>query len=313
MKIPGASPGVFNWIARWLYARYQNLWVRYLLAPVLLGLPPAISTAFYSNQVFRLAVLEYFPFSVLLLDYVVPAIVLSALYPAIVLAFSKSVIKRATSQSVDVDGLLALLTTIDDIVGCKEQRFAKHCRNRQGLTEQNAFRTITDPMQQIAEIVRGICNLFNATRVNKNRGLIRVTLAVIQDGQVIDIPVYFPRDEPVRAGLPVLNHEDSAIIAALRTRKIVIIENIENELKRPIRKRRFAASGHEQDDKGSLICFPVAHNGTNDIPYVISIHCDEPSYFKREFSELYEHSLQRFALRLSLEHSLLLLKEELCE
>ena len=36
------------------------------------------------------------------------------------------------------------------------------------------------------------------------------------------------------------------------------------------------------------------------------------NYFKKEFSEIYKHSLQRFALRLSLEYSLLLIKENHC-
>jgi len=116
----------------------------------------------------------------------------------------------------------------------------------------------------------------------------------------------------VAATLDQLNHPTSGIQVAWRTKEILIIEDIRKEIAKAPAKRRFSPVGLEREDSGSLICYPVRHAGTNSIPFVFSIHCDQANYFKEDFADVWEHSLERFACRLSLEYSLQLVKEELC-
>jgi hypothetical protein len=307
VKYPKGGKGAYARFARWLFEIYKNPWVQYGLTPVLLAVPPAAVTTFYGNQIFRTAVLGLVPpVGVFLTEYVIGVIIAAALYPALLLAFAKSIIKRVDSRGLNVEGLLTLLATIDQIVGCKAQRFGKYATNNNTLTRENVFDELAQPLTQIAENVRGICELFNATRTDgRKHSLIRVVLAAITDGKITALPVHYPSDEPVRSGIEALNSPFSGIMTAVKKGKIIVIENIEKELKTPKGKRRFVDVGVQEDNIGSLICYPVHHTETRTIPFVISIHCDEPGYFKEEFVELYQHSLQRFALRLSLEYSYL--------
>ena len=228
-------------------------------------------------------------------------IALTGFYPIFLLGVGKEIYKRAETNGLNVEGLLALINSLDQIVGYKNNRFTNHSKNVDGLTKEKAFCEITQPKTQIEEIVRSICGFFNATQTKKTKSLIRVTLAEIQDGRVASVPLFFPSDEPLRASLADLNNSKSAILIAAKEREMVLIEDIKKELQKPVRKRRYFDTGNDQDNSGSIICYPVYHAKNTAYPYVISIHSNEPRYFKNEFKQLYEHSLQRFALRLSVE------------
>lgn len=132
-----------------------------------------------------------------------------------------------------------------------------------------------------------------------------------KDGKISNIPVHYPADEPVRSSIDALNHPNSSILTACRTRKIVVVEDTEIEgAKKDGEDKIYVDTGSSKE--GSLICYPVAHVPTQEVPFVISIHCDQKGYFRKDYTETYELNLQRFALRLSLEYSLLLIKEKIC-
>lgn len=314
MKIPKGSSKKFDRAAKWLVDLYTSHWaVKYAAGPLLLALPPAIITALYSNPAAKDWLAITHPhISQILTEYFWFFIAFAAIYPTIVLKVAQMIAKRADSNGLSVDGLLALLASLDAIVGCKEARFAKQAASTAPLTKEEAFCKVTNPDTQIAEIVREVCNLFNATRTDKKKNLIRVTLAVIKDDKITEIPIYYPADEPVRSPIESLNKPCSAIQTAIKSKKLVVIEDIRKELQRPHKKRRFIDTGNEVDNAGSIICYPIIYSKTGKIPFVISVHCNDAGYFKNDFKDLYEHSLQRFALRLSLEYSLLQIKEKLC-
>jgi hypothetical protein len=174
------------------------------------------------------------------------------------------------------------------------------------------FEKITDPMTQISEIIREISVFFNVTKKLKSRALIRVTLAVMKDGKVSSLPIWFPTDEPIKASLSALNSPRLTFINAAKQKQLIIIPDIKKELSKTKKLRKFEESENLEDNAGSMICYPVYFNCSSSIPYVISIHCDEPGYFKNEFKSLYQHTLDRFSLRLNVEHSLFIMKETLC-
>jgi len=289
-------------------------WFRYLLKPGVLGIPPLLVTAFYSNKTFGQYVTSNLPVVAQFLNaQAIWAIVCAAIYPGIVVALSQSVSQRVQSKGPNVENLLALLATLDGVVGAKLNRFADFVRNTQSLGKESAFCTITSPEKQIEELIRGVCTFFIATQPDKPRRLIRVVLAVLEEGKVTALPIFFPQDEPVRATIEELNEPRSAIQLAAKGKKILIVEDIAKEVKKREAKRRFAPSGNEDDQFGSLICYPIVYNHTGIVPYVISIHCEEEGFFKHEEAALYELFLQRFALRICLEYSLQQIKGALCE
>jgi hypothetical protein len=75
------------------------------------------------------------------------------------------------------------------------------------------------------------------------------------------------------------------------------------------RKAAFVITDPERaDDEGAMICYPVSH-GALGTPYVLTVSASEAGHFKKEHRKLYEAVLYRFAIRICLEHSLMLMKE----
>lgn len=314
MKYPKGSQSWGDRFCKWLAAIYSKWVVRTIIVPLALVVPPAVITTLYTNEsvkgFLRVNLPDIFNFiapigheNVLWFNFFV------LVYPAIFVAVGAWIAHKAESNGLSVTGLLALLTSLDQIVGVKNTRFEKHLSNTK-LTKETAFEAITDPMIQISEIVRSICDFFNATRNEKSKPLIRVTLAVMKGRKITDLPVFFPTDEPIRSSIASLNSPKSAIVTAAKTKQLVLVSDISKELALPESKRKFVDTGNVVDNAGSIICYPI--RTSSGVSYVVSIHCEEPGYFKNEFKDLYEHSLQRFALRMSVEHSLLLMKEKLC-
>lgn len=312
MKTPQGGTGWYDRVAQYLYRFYQQTWVKNFVGPLLIAAPPGLVTAFYANQAFRAGVTNNLPpVAEFLTENALWVVVVSAFYTPFLLAVARSILHRVDAKSITVNTLLRLNQALDRVVGCKEQRFSNHANRVAQLTKDTAFCTITQPDSQIAELVRGICEFFNAERGDDSTTLIKVILAELRNGQVTKIPVHYPEDEPVRASLDKLNDTRSGILTACKTCEVVVIESIAAELKKPRWERRFANAGNDGDNVGSLICYPVTYG--SDVPFVISIHCERDGHFKDSKKKVYEHTLERFALRIRLEYSLLLMKEALCE
>jgi hypothetical protein len=315
MRFPKNNKGFFNGLAFAIHGYWQHsVWIRWLLTPLITGVVPALTVAYYSSRVFGDMVKQHFPAFTAWLDAYAWLVLISAfIYPSLLIAIARFVMHRVNSNGINQNILLSLIAVLDRIVGCKAKRFGDYvaARSKNSSENKDPFETITQPQLQIAEITRGVCELFNVLLAEaKPRTLIKVVLAEIQGGKVVDTPIFFPEDEPVRVGVKILNQPESAIMTALRTKKMVIIESTKKELQKK-QNRRYVAS--EEDDKDadcSLICFPIRHEATKSIPFVLSIHSDEAGVFRKENSELYEHLLGRFERRISLEYSLMKIKAE---
>jgi hypothetical protein len=314
MQVPKGIAGRYNTFARWIFKIYKWPLIQFFLAPVLLTLPPVLLTKFTDSEKFHDLVSVHMPSVAQTLDeYYLLTVLLAAVYTFFVLAFAKSVVQRVNVGGLGTSDLLTLIATLDAIVGLKDRRFGYHVKNIDKLAKETLFCDITQPKAQITDIIQGVWHLFDAAKSKETHNLIRVVFAQIVDGKIVDTSLYFPLDETVKASLEDLNNSNSSFLTAFRTKKIVIISDIEAELKKAETKRRYVATGNVKDDSGSVICYPIMHNPTRQIPFVISIHCDERNYFKPEFAEIYKLSLERFELRLSLEYSLMLIKENICE
>lgn len=317
MQYPKNNKGKLNRAAFAIYKFWsRSVWVRWGLAPLVTGVLPAITLAYYNNKIFGGAVRQWAPkFTEWLDSYTWVILVLAFIYPTLLMAFARFVKHRVNSNGINQDVLLSLIAILDRIVGCKARRFGDYLKtlNRQPQSGNigPTFETITQPATQIAEITRGVCELFNVLLAEaKPRTLIKVVLARVEDNKVVDMPIFFPEDEPVRTRVEILNQPESTIMTAVRTKKIVIVESTLKESQKKSGKRYVASEDDDTDFDGSLICFPIRHDLTNSIPFVLSIHSDEAGVFNKEHAELYKHLLGRFENRISLEYSLMKIKEE---
>lgn len=305
----------WNICATYLYSYYSG-WFNVAIINLFVVAPPAIIATLYSNKDVKnflkviLSDESYLNIASIGRDHVILFNTLAFIWPVILISIGAAIAKKAESDAINVDSLFTLIKSLDSIVGIKNKRFHLHANNIGNLTKDTAFENITDPQAQIAEIVKEIGIFFNAIG-KKKKALIRVTLAVMKNGKISSLPIFYPNDEPIKSNLKSLNAANSAFLTAFKSKKTLLISDIKKELKKPENKRKFAETENEEDNSGSMICFPVKVYDSS-IPFVISIHSDEPGYFKDESKEAYEHTLQRFALRLSVENSLLIMKEKLC-
>jgi hypothetical protein len=139
---------------------------------------------------------------------------------------ARLVLHHADANALTAFWLTRLNAAIDRVVGCKVTRFEGHANGNGQLSRETAFCAITNPETQIGELVRGICEFFNAVGPTNEDRLIRVILAQVENGQITRIAFHFPEDERVRASLDVLNDRRSTIQTALRTKEIVVIQSI---------------------------------------------------------------------------------------
>ncbi len=317
MKFPKNNKGILNWVAFEIHKFWmRSVWIRWGLTPFITGAIPALTVAYFSNRTFGEMVKNRAPDLAAVLDANAPLILVSTfLYPSLLIAFARFVMHRVNSNGINQDVLLSLIATLDRIVGCKAKRFGQYLAILRRATNdgsvEKTFETITQPNVQIAEITRGVCELFNVLLAEaRPRTLIKVVLAEINNNKIVDLPVFFPEDEPPRVNLKVLNQPESTIMTALRTKKMVIINSTKKESQKKQGRRHIASDEDDKDSDCSLICFPIRHESTNSVPFVLSIHSDEAGVFNKVNSQLYEHLLGRFERRISLEYSLMKIKEE---
>lgn len=317
MKFPKNKKGFINHFAFAIHKFWvHSVWVRWVLTPVVTGVVPALTIAYFSNKAFGEIVRKQFPAFAAGLDSSSLLILISAfIYPTLLIAFARFVMHRVSSNGVNQDILLSLIATLDQIVGCKAERFGEYVTNLKRAKKDGGvdktFEAITQPNVQIAEITRGVWTLFNVLLSEaRPRTLIRVVLAEVANNKIVGLPVFFPQDEPPRTEIKMLNLPNSTMMTALQTKKMVIIDSTKKELQKKQGRRYVASNDDDRESDGSLICFPIRHKVTNSVPFVLSIHSDEVGMLNKMHSQLYEHLLGRFESRISLEYSLLIIKGE---
>lgn len=297
--------------------RFQQHWIAKIIArPILIGLLPAVLVAYYTNVNFSRLANDNFPWlkEMLTGGSGVALLIVVWAYPSLLVGLGSVIAGRANKnkEQMPAQYLFTLLSCLDGVVGLKEKRFrdyAKELNSGKKAGGEETFRTITQPQTQIAELIRGICELFNSLYPESNQKLIRVVLAQLNQGKVEQIPVYYPNDEDPIASLEVLNSQSSTIMTCFRQRKIVVVPSIKKEIAKHHKKRRFNPSVPDSKEEGSIICYPVKWDKF-DIPFVISIHCDHDGLFKEGETQYYEFLLKRFELRLGLEYNLALIRRE---
>lgn len=210
------------------------------------------------------------------------------------------------------DDLDSILKSLNVVVGDKAMRFASYLKN---CTSQNnavdpaaTFDTITQPKQQIALLISAVRGAFEC--IDSADTLYRVGLLIIRDGKPVEWAHFDPADHPPRTPPTDLSHPGSTVMHAVRARTTVIVEDIARELRgRSKNNRRYVRGNTRDDDEGSQLCYPVIHPATGQVEYVITVTGDGKCCMPEKHRPLYEWIINHYALRLNLEHSLMVIKE----
>lgn len=283
-----------------------------LFVAISVGAPPYLINQYYQIQGFADRIRVSWPIPASILDHNVTVGVLLAGVWAFLLISIYHWVTLLVSDEPDgwQDTPLLVISELDNIVGAKEQRFEKFLSanaGTQSIESSVIFDGITQPANQISELIRGVYTLVNSllkTQLPKGY-VLKVNIATLDIGQTItSIPYHYPSDHPVRTSLESLNEPDSGIRTAARTKRVLLIESTSIELTSV--SPRFVRS--DTDEDGSLLCLPIVYDPWQTAVMVLSIYVDQPYAFRAKYKKKYELLLKPFVLRIKLEYVLLLLK-----
>ena len=285
-----------------------------LAGAAIAGVPPVVLTNYYQVATFSDELRKDWPALTTLLDrHVLIGCVLGGVWVYLVMWLRRSLASFADAAPPGWDTAPStILKAIDNVVGAKQQRFSNFLREMGNASPTpsaaDIFSTITQPSQQISELVKGVYSTFDIlsrSTLTSNRYTLKVNLAMIDgDGKVVFIKYHYPSNHPVRSPIDALNKPNSTIRNAISSKKLVVIESILAESAKADPRFAVTNRAYSQED-GSLICYPVVLEGIDSVIFVLSVFVDVPGAFKPKHRDAYNEVIEPFALRLKLEYALL--------
>lgn len=287
--------------------KFFDVWyVKYLIGPVFFVVP----VTFIGVVVTREQLLRDLPYGEQLANYQIPLIlvfVVSLVFSRLIFAFIKEHSKP--NSCVNSDEILAIVSAIDSVVDSKNHRFLEATKRtiREKWDARRTFNEITKPEQQIALLVYAIQGVFEF--IYNQEVQIKVGLMEIVNDKPTEWFAFAPKDLPPRTGAQDLSAKSSAIMRALDSGGLIVVESMKKELQKDNKRDRRCVKGRGDDNNGSLMAIPIYCPNTRQAIYVLSIKADIENTFSQGEAERYKWILQAlFFKRIILEHHLLLMR-----
>jgi hypothetical protein len=306
------SPG--KKICRKLVVFFNTWFVKHILRPIFFLLPPSLLILLATRDGLAQNVVDIAGEGVgnfinnsaliIILGTYLYVVIMKAVYAAI-----NSYAKPA--KELEVGDLIAILKAIDIVVGDKTKRMSNEAKSimlRGKVCGKATFSQITRPDQQIPLLISGLRSVFEY--MDQDKTDFRVGLLKIENNKPIDWYSFDPVSFPPRTGAKELGAPTSTVSQCVKTKSIVIVGDIQKEISKKTKKERRFIKGNTQDtENGSQLCYPLIHAATGKIEYVITVAGNRSNCLSENYSELYAWIIKHFAVRVSLEHSLLMMKE----
>ncbi|MET0028513.1 MAG: hypothetical protein ABW101_12850 [Candidatus Thiodiazotropha sp.] len=303
------SQKFFKSLARFL----EKWWARYILGPLIVSAPPSLLLAFYKFESIHAklpeAIVKFF------IENQFSSLVFAALY-IYILTVIYGVIQGFSqgNDEIDTKGLLSLFDTLEKVVGSKAKRFDNVLWGLEnGVSDSDPsaiFLEITQPSQQIALLAEGLHGFFDS--IDTSGVSFKVTIALIEGGLPVEWYYYAPASEPPRTQMEVLQQPHSSICKAIKSRRMVVIEDFKAEAEKG-GEGAYAVGDSAEIDNGSLICYPLLDPRRGVVPYVLTVVADKKKYFQKKKRPIYQWVVERFVVRMKLEHHLEALKNKASE
>lgn len=206
----------------------------------------------------------------------------------------------------DKRALMTLFHLIDNVVGNKSERFANFAATYKP-NGKDVFLEITKPELQIDLLIKAVYSFFESIKTSEDDE-VRVCLVEMGPKHAKSFMFYEPKDQDPAEDIKAYQNDRCGFTVAKQNKNLLIIEDIQKELKkrRTFDRRYIEVKG--DPNSGSIIIFPIRHRGLKEISYCISIYNSQPNYFKKSYREFYNKIMRVFAKRIELEHSLKLIK-----
>jgi len=299
--------------------RFCESWfVQYIARPILFLGPPILVSTLAIRESLRVDIVEFAGERVgeflnnsaliIIVGTYIYVVVVKALYAAI-----RSYAKPA--RELETGDLFALIKAIDIVVGDKTKRFNSEAKPKASASDfcgRKTFLQITRPDQQIPLLTAGVRSIFEY--MGSKDTAFRVGLIKVENDKPVDWYSFDPASSPPRTPAIDLKAPTSTVSRCIKARSIIVVENITKELSKKTKgERRFMKGNFQDGEEGSQLCYPVIHPATNNIEYVITIAGNRTSCLVEKHAELYAWVIEHFAMRITMEHSLLILRERAIE
>lgn len=211
-------------------------------------------------------------------------------------------------SAFDSNELVAILRSLDEIVSFKLERFTKVAYGLIGKTrnKEEVFEEITQPDKQVEYI---ISQLHNALRILTKDDTLRIVLVKLNQNIPVEIYQHMPLSSKPSFDLVGDLSKKTLFFDTAKDKEIKVIPSIKKHLTKPKRKPMYAPSDNATSKSGSIISFPIHHNGNKSLPYVLTIKSDVENRIDDDFRKKYSFIVDLFIKRICLEHSLKMIKE----
>ena len=215
-------------------------------------------------------------------------------------------------QKINFEWLIASLEALDLPVKSKKSRFGEYTitflKNYSTSSNCDIFQEITKPKKQFERLIVGLYQIFKSI-CNSDVKIVIFEYKKVSRRTLLFYFIRWPEDHPLSKPEELLQ-ENSCVISSIKRGDLIVIEDIEKELRKPKNRRNFVltSSGRNQ---GSILCFPIKDTYLRQINtvLVISIYSENPYSFQNSKKEGYKEILQRFADRILIEYYLYLIRK----
>ena len=292
----------------------EQWWAKHIARPVFFLLPPMIVTNVATRSNLQQEIADLLGDKVAAFIHGSALLIIVGAY--LYVAFLKGVYAAIEHYSKPERELgrkecIAILQALDNVVSEKCRRFGDDLKiTKKGAKHDAAsiFLSITRPDQQIALLVEAVRTVFSF--LDETNALFRIGLLSVKEGKPTEWLAFSPTAHPPRTAASDLSAPGSCVSSAIRTKSIVVVQDIQKEIKKRTKgERRFMKGNTQPTDQGSQLCFPIIHASSGNVEYVLSIAGNKRDCLIEEHAELYAWILEHFVLRISLEHNLVLLRE----
>jgi hypothetical protein len=191
-------------------------------------------------------------------------------------------------------------------------KLAKANISKTTINPQEIFSELTKPEQQISLLISALKACIEC--IDQTNSFFRVGLLLIKNDEPYEWACFDPAGRPPRTPAGDLSHPGSTVMQSIKTKTPVLVEDIAKELKIKNKdNRRFLKFNTAAGEDGSQLCYPIIHPATGKVAYVITVAGDKKLCLAEKHLPLYTWLIDHFAMRISLEHSLLLIKEKAYE
>lgn len=293
----------------------ESWFIKHVVKPIFFLLPPSLLTMLAVRKGMQADVVDYFGQTAgeFLNNSALLIIICTYIYVVLMRAIYAGIENHAKpAKELEVGDLLALLKAIDIVVGDKTKRVTSEVKgiiNNANVINELKFLQSIRPEQQIPLLVVGLRSVFEY--MDKQKTVYRVGLLRIENDKPVDWFSFDPASLPPRTEAQTLSAPTSTVSQCIKNKSLVIVEDIQKELnKRTKKERRYIKSNTQETDEGSQLCYPLIHPATGKVEYVFTIAGNRAGCLNENYSELYAWVIRHFSIRVSLEHSLLIVKEK---